>query len=301
MVLKLGLIRPFRISFFFKKVLLQPYGAIIQPMEVELPENMLRCPQCGGDLRADHGQIFLSCPYCNSTVYLDKSQVVFHWYLSPTLEENQARGALARWMAGNLTVKDLDKKSQVVSTSFEYFPLWYFKNRDSKGRESIYLEPAAAISVSELRNLRLPAGDLKRYDDTIAAHAHPPSVPLRTALGWLREHHNVGEGEVQEQALVHIPIFTFKYVFEGIAYTTVVEAATGIVFANIYPAKAEGPYLLAGGAAALVFLCLASFPLVGLISAGIGGAGIGLLACSGLGILVAPLLFALAVWVAAKV
>jgi ribosomal protein S27AE len=276
-------------------------GAIIQAMEVEIPENKLNCPQCGGELLADHGQVFLTCPYCKSTVYLDKSQVVFHWYLTPTLQENQARGALARWMAGNQTVKDLDKKSQVVSSSFSYFPLWYFKKRDTKGQERIYLEAAAAISVSELRNLRLPAGDLKRYDDTIAAQAQTPSVPLATALGWLREHHGIGRAEVQEQALVHVPIFTFKYIYEGVPFTAIVEGATGIVFANIYPAKAEAPYLLAGGATALVFLCLSSFPVVGLISAGIGGAGIGMLICSGLGILAAPLLFALAVWVAAKV
>jgi hypothetical protein len=270
-------------------------------MEASLPENILTCPQCGGELIADHGQIFLACPYCYSTVYLDKSQVVFHWYLSPTMQETQAQGALARWMAGNQTVKDLDKKSQVVGSSFEYFPLWYFKKSDSKGNEQIYLEPAAATSVSELRSLQLTAGDLIKYDETIAAQAHPPNVPLSTALDWLREQHGVGEAEIQERALVHIPVFTFKYIYQGNPYTAIVEAGTGGVFANIYPAKAEAPYLMAGGVTALVFLCLATFPLVGLLSAGAGGASIGLLLCTGLGVLAAPLLFALAVWVAAKV
>ena len=79
-----------------------------------LPENVVSCAQCGGELHPDEGQIFLTCPYCGSTVYLDKSQVVFHWYLAPTLDEAKAGGALASWMAGNQTVKDLDKKASVM-------------------------------------------------------------------------------------------------------------------------------------------------------------------------------------------
>src|SRR5512134_242450 len=95
-------------------------------METRLPSNMLLCTQCGGELHPDEGQIFITCPYCSSTVYLDKSRVVFHWYIAPTLDPDQARAALNRWMAGNQTVKDLDEKSQLTGQEFAYFPVWYF-------------------------------------------------------------------------------------------------------------------------------------------------------------------------------
>jgi hypothetical protein len=80
-----------------------------------------------------------------------------------------------------------------------------------------------------------------------------------------------------------------------------VEGATGKVFANIVPAKAETPYRLAGGLSALVFLCLATFPVIGALSNGAEGFGIGLLACSGIGLVAAPALFALSAWVAQKI
>jgi hypothetical protein len=80
-----------------------------------------------------------------------------------------------------------------------------------------------------------------------------------------------------------------------------VEAATGSVFANIFPAKAEMPYRLVGCLTALVFSCLATFPLVGGAVEGSAGAGVGLLACAGVGVVAAPLLFGLATWVAAKI
>jgi predicted RNA-binding Zn-ribbon protein involved in translation (DUF1610 family) len=270
-------------------------------METSLPQTALHCTQCGGELHPDEGQVFLTCPYCSSTVYLDKARVVFHWYLAPTLDEDKARAALSRWMASSQTVKDLDRKSTLTGVSFEYFPVWYFKRRAPGGQEEIVLEPAAATSVSEIRNVKLPAGDLRRYDTSLEAQAHPPSVPLETALGWMAER-GVARGEIVEQALVHIPLYTFKYTYQGKPFTALVEAATSGVFANIFPAKAETPYRTAGCITAAVFLCLATFPIIGYLStSGAEGVGIGLLACVGIGILAAPLLFALAAYVAAKI
>ncbi|RPI34618.1 MAG: hypothetical protein EHM70_02305 [Chloroflexota bacterium] len=265
-----------------------------------LPLNVLLCTQCGGELHPDEGQIFLTCPYCNSTVYIDKSQVVFHWYLAPTIDEEKARAFLARWMAGNQTVKDLDRKARLVGQSFEYFPVWYFKRRQPGTSEQMILEPAAATSVSELRRLKLPGGDLCKYDASLDSQAHTPNVPLATALGWVSEQHGAG-GEILERALVHIPLYTFKYVFQGATYTALVEAGTGSVFANIYPAKAEAPYLVAGGLTALVFLALAAIPVMGALIDGESGMGIGVMVCAGLGIVAAPVLFGIATWVAAKI
>jgi predicted RNA-binding Zn-ribbon protein involved in translation (DUF1610 family) len=270
-------------------------------MENKLPENVLSCTQCGGELHPDEGQIFLTCPFCNSTVYIDKSRVVFHWYLAPTLDEAKARGALSRWMAGNQTVKDLDRKAQISEVAFQFFPMWFFKRRQVGGREQIDLMPGAATAVSEIVHLRLPAGDLRKYDQDIDAQAIPPSVPLQAALGWLAADQQASTAEVSEQSLVHIPLYIFKYSYQGKIFTALVEGATGEVIANIYPAKAEAPYLVVGGLAALVFLCLALFPVVGGVANGSGGVAAGLGLCAAAGLIAAPVLFLLAAWVAAKV
>lgn len=264
-----------------------------------LPVTQVSCTQCGGELHPDEGQIFLTCPYCSSTVYLDKSQVVFHWYLAPTLDELKARSALARWMGGNQTVKDLDKKSKLVEAVFQYFPMWYIKRRSSRGDELILLEPAAAISVSEMRKINLLAGDLRKYDASISATAVPPSVPLETALQWQIDR-KVPQYDIAEKFLVHLPIYLFKYDYQGQSYLAVVEAGTGQVFANLFPAKAETPYRTIGLVTALVFLCLATFPLVGAISGG-DGLMVGGLLCLGVGAVAAPILFGIAVWIAAKI
>jgi hypothetical protein len=262
--------------------------------------TQFRCTQCGGELHPDEGQIFLTCPFCGSTVFLDKSQVVFHWYLAPTLDEAKARGSLARWMAGNETVKDLDKKATLVGNTFEYFPMWHFKRSFENESEQFLHVPAAATSVTEIRRLNLPAGDLRKYDESLESQSHPPTVPLDTAIGWLAAQ-NIPEKQLVEKALVHIPLYTFKYSYQGNPYTALVEGATGTVFANIFPAKAENPYRLAGGVSALIFLCLATFPVIGALVDGGNGLSLGLIGCVGLGLIAVPALFMLAAWVAAKI
>lgn len=226
--------------------------------------------------------------------------MVFHWYLASTLDEAKARANLARWMGGNDTVKDLDKKARLAGSSFEFFPFWYFKSRDPSGTERIWLEPAAATSVSELKKIKIPAGDLRKYEDSITPQAHDPTVPLSTVNQWLGER-LPAKASVTETALVHIPIHSFKYVYKNETYTAIVESATGGVFANIFPAKDESPFQLVGGLAAFIFLCLATFPVLGAIIDSSGGLAIGSGLCIGLSLLATPFLFALAAWVAAKV
>jgi hypothetical protein len=260
--------------------------------------TLLNCTQCGGELHPDEGEIFVTCPYCGATVYLDKSQVVFHWHLAPTLNPQQAAAALARWMSGSQTVKDLDKKAHVSGYIFEYFPLWYFKVRRGKD-EKIELQPGAATSITELRRLTLPAGDLSKYDPALEAQSIQPTVPLPAARDWLLQ--GQAGAEVRESALVHVPIYIFKYEFRGQAFTAVVEAATGAVLANIFPAKAEAPYLLAGGITAAVYLCLALVPAAGGAFSNSGGGAAAFGVAFVIGLIAAPFLFAFAVWVASKI
>ncbi len=260
--------------------------------------DIATCTQCGSELNPTPGQLFVKCRSCGAAVYIDRSQVVFHFVLEPTIDEAHARGLLARWMAGNDTVKDLDSKAVVQSSTFQYFPLWYFKRSETKGY-SIMLEPAAATSVSELRKLQLPAGDLKAYDTALDGQSVEPTVPLDAALEWAKQQ-GVPRERITEAALVHVPLYTFKYAFNGQSYTTLIEAATGKTMANLFPAKAEAPYLIAGVITAVVFLALAFFPVIGLMMND-SAFGIAVLACLGLGAVAAVPLFMMAAWVAAKV
>ena len=105
-----------------------------------------------------------------------------------------------------------------------------------------------------------------------------------------------------EMALVHVPVYLYKYQFKGQGYTALVDAASGTVLANLYPAKAEAPYLTVGMVTAMVYLCLALAPIIGGLSGSdSSGLTIGGAVCVGGGLLAAPILFMWAYWVASKV
>ncbi len=274
------------------------------PTSPALPATEVHCAQCGGVLRPEPGQFFLICPYCSSAVYVDKSQVVFHYALGCTVTPEAAAAGLRRWMAGNQTVKDLDRKARMVSSTFQYFPVWYCKVRVS-GREAVYLEPAAATSISEIKALPIAAGDLQKYDPALDAQSIAPTVPFSALVQWLNNR-GVQREQLAEAALVHLPMYIFKYEFGGQTYTALVEGGSGKVFANLFPPKAETPYLAVTAFATLGFLFLSCLPLAGYFFGGAFvdswlGLLIGLALYLVAGVIFAAGVFGVAAYVSAKV
>jgi hypothetical protein len=232
-------------------------------------------------------------------VYVDKSQVVFHYALGCTVTPEAAAAHLRRWMAGNQTVKDLDLKARIVSTTFQYFPVWYCKARVG-GRESVYLEPAAATSISELKSLAIAAGDLQKYEAALDAQALPPTVPFTAMVRWL-DNRSVKREHLAEASLVHLPIYIFKYAYGDGSYTALVEGSSGKVLANLFPAKPETPYLAVTVFATIGFLLLSCLPLAGYAFGEGTGLLIGTAAYLVLGAAFAAVVFAVAAYVSAKV
>lgn len=259
-------------------------------MEITTPftqATQLLCQQCAAPLTVEAGSQFTICEYCGTTNYLDKSQAVLHYLVQPTINDQNASAALRRWMAGNETVKGLDQKAQITSQTFQLFPMWLARveQRGSsrqlamstsltvssqQSAEQVFLEPAAALSVIDLTDLTLPASDLQPYDDAYDADAVKPTVPLTAVRSWLAADKGVAAGAIKEISLVHLPIYLFKYAYLNETYTAVVDAASGQVFAAIFPAKKEAPYFTIGAVGCLAYFLAALIPLVGASFGGIG-------------------------------
>lgn len=201
----------------------------------------MTCPQCGGENVLRSGERFFSCAFCANTLYLDRSKIVGHYRLPRLLDSNQAEAALKRWMAGNDTVKDLDRKSKLNSLAAVTFPMWLFRARGGK-RETVIVEPAAPTPIPALADLAIPAGKLEPYkgaDD--GAEAVPVGIPLETARGWVEQRK---VGEIGEVALVEIPLWRASYEYDRTKFQAVIEGSTGRVLATVFPEKSESPYFL---------------------------------------------------------
>ena len=258
-------------------------------MTDQVVATTINCRQCAAPLAVEQGQPFVTCKFCGATNFIDKARAVFHYLVRPTVREDGARTALNRWMAGNATVKDLDRKSKIDSVAFEYFPMWLVRATVQRD-EQVLLKPAAALSISELGQLDIPPSDLVPFDANADGLIVAPSVPFDTVQQWLLDDHHIAPENIREAALVHVPVYTCKYTFNKRHYTALVDAASSKVFANIYPAKWEVPYVAIGTAAFVTYFVLALLSLF--INFGLFVIGAPLLAA---------IFFVLAVVISAKV
>lgn len=231
-----------------------------------LPTQLL-CQQCGGPLAVEQGALFVTCPFCQTTNFVDKSGAVLHYLVRETVSDQEAVAALRRWMAGNQTVKDLDKKAKIGAPQFQLFPMWLVRVQHNQG-ERVILEPAAALAVLELTEMSIPASDLEPYDHAMDDEAMAPTVPLETVRRWLAENQGIAAGAIRATSLVHLPIYVCKYVYQNKEYTAVVDAAAGKVYASVFPSKWEAPYKTLGCVAFVLYFLAAWIPLAGFAMGG---------------------------------
>jgi hypothetical protein len=250
-------------------------------------------------LPVEQGTQFVTCEFCQTSNFVDKSGAVLHYLVRDTLGEAEALAALRRWMAGNDTVKDLDKKSQIGTPQFQLFPMWLVRAQQDQA-EKVVLEPAAALSVIELTEISIPAADLEAYDHAVDAAAIEPTVPLETVHRWLADNKGIAVGAIRENSLVHLPIFVCKYSFQGREYTAVVDAAAGKVFATVFPSKWEVPYLTLGCISFVAYFLAALIPLGGILS-GSGATAVAILIYLIVATIIAVPIFAAAAIISSKV
>lgn len=232
-------------------------------MTDEIISGTILCPQCGGENKMPADERFTECEYCGSVIYIDKRKVVNHYVVNSNFSKEQAEGNLRRWMAGNFHVKDLDKLAQISQVTFYYFPLWYFKTKDSSG-DKIHLQPAHSTPISEIKNIQIPAGNLRNFNKTDFNKNDfvSPDVLYGSAKSWLVQS-GINEDTISESFLVHVPFYQFYYNYNGKQFSAMVEASSGKVYANIWPSKSEMPFRILFAAAILIFL-LASIASYGI-------------------------------------
>lgn len=215
----------------------------------------VRCPQCGAENTLLSGARLMHCAFCDAALYVDRAGLVSHYRLPRLLDAEAAGAALRRWMAGNQTVKDLDRKATLVTIEPLSFPMWLFR-LNAAGGETTVVEPAAPTPVPQLADLAVPAGKLEPYREEAGVETVAAAVPLETARGWLvqRASSDSGSREPTETALVHVPLWRAEYGYGGKSFAALIDGSTGAVLASVFPAKAETPYRVVAGLGLALFL-----------------------------------------------
>lgn len=218
----------------------------------------VRCPQCGGAVTVPPEAELLECPFCGTALAVDASGAVFHHVMLATVAEPEAASHLRRFLAGDLTVANLDREAEIEPARLEYFPFWAFEVEGTQGRRTV-LMPAAPSSLQGLSGLDLPGGDTRPWREGITGEAPvlPAEIPLETAREWLEQRED--GARILRTVLYHLPLYRLGYRWRGRRWVAAVDGITGRVFPADYPAKAEAPFVLVAA------LAVAAFGLEGLL------------------------------------
>lgn len=208
----------------------------------------LKCPKCGAPMQYDAGDRFARCKYCDSQVYIDRSGAGFFYIMPYFIDRDNAQGIFRRWTAGSAMAKDLEATAKIAGFRQQYFPVYLFK-RDVNGQEKVMVEPAKATTLPGLHGMKVPAGDIKIFDQgyKVEVELVSPDLDMAAYLPDL-------PGSPKEQALLYFPLWLVEYEYKGRPYETVIDGSSGEVFAGEFPTRSGAPYILIAGLAFIVFL-----------------------------------------------
>lgn len=212
-----------------------------------MPE--FRCNKCGAQVKFEAGDRFVRCSYCGTQLFIDKSGAGFFYIMPFMVDLANSQGIFRRWAAGDRMAKDLDKLANVVEHKQVYFPVYMFR-RDVNGKETVRVEPAKSTTLPGLHSLKIPAGDLKVFDQSYQVASGieivNPDIEMGAYLPNL-------EGKPLEQALVYFPIWAIQYEFNGKKYAIVIDGSSGEVHPGDFPTRSSAPYFLIAAAAFIIF------------------------------------------------
>lgn len=168
---------------------------------------ILICSQCGAKIKRDIFKRFITCPYCKSSLIVEQDRTVKCFILKHIRNDLWVRGVFRSWFKR----ADLKGSAEDIKIDFKLFPVWHTTFEDGQTTT----QPAAGTPHTEISSIKIPAGDLSFFDESVSlAEAIAPTVKHEAATVWASDTHHV-EREVNRLWLVYLPIYFIDYNLNG--------------------------------------------------------------------------------------
>jgi hypothetical protein len=189
----------------------------------------ITCTQCGAKVPIEHDSAFLRCPYCETALYVETDRTVKHFQMTAAVGEKDIVPLLQRKLAGF----EINAPVSLGAVKPLWFPFWRL---DAKMGGAVMV-PAAPAPLEDLASVKPPAGDLQLYTEREGERVVAPELLLEDAVveGWKA----LGATEPLEFAsasLVHLPLREVDYTCHNSRHRSVIEAVSGEVHADDWPA-----------------------------------------------------------------
>lgn len=179
----------------------------------------IRCANCGAEIAVERDDAFLVCPFCNSSLYLDRAHTFKNLLLTAGLQEASARDLLQKELA-------LREIPPAPARKVERVLLPYWGVRGESLQETM---PAYSPAPAVLQGYRLPSAGAVFYEEGLAGGFEPVACSEAASSRW------EGREDVSSFALYRVPFYKISFGGGARAYTAWVEAVAGKVFMDDAP------------------------------------------------------------------
>jgi len=193
----------------------------------------INCTQCGAGIPIEEDSEFLKCPYCDTSLYVETDRTVKHYYITRNLGKDDLSPVIQRKLS-YLEIKD---KVEVSKSHMAYLPFWGLV---TSGGKTIVI-PASAPPLEDLDHVKIPAGDLKLYNDQLEQDNEVVQPKLLLEDAALEARNVLGDQKAtySSASLIHLPMFAVSYYCRGMRYRALVDAVSGEVYADDWPAAPQ--------------------------------------------------------------
>jgi DNA-directed RNA polymerase subunit RPC12/RpoP len=199
----------------------------------------IRCANCSAKINLERDDPFLKCPFCDSTLFLDRAQTFKRFQLPPSVSEARARSGL---------IEELSRREMprlpILEMKGLLLPFW-----GVRGKESGDTFPAFSPLPAALHGFRLPpAGAL--------VSAEPPDgfepIPCSDNTSALWQNHP----DAGAFSLYLVPFYRISFGTEKASYTAWLDAVVGSVHLEQTPPPLSGRITRRFWSALTLLFCL---------------------------------------------
>lgn len=172
---------------------------------------IVACSQCGAKITIEDGKRFITCPFCRSSLLVEKDRTFECFYLEHRRNDIWARA----FLLSQLKDAGITDEPKGLTIEFSYFPIWHITHSDGVS----FAQPAAHTAHTEISSFRIPAGDLIYYDrekDDLGETAEP-TIPPEAATHWTKGDRDQIDG-LTRLWLVYLPIYFFSFTIDGVRH-----------------------------------------------------------------------------------
>jgi len=190
----------------------------------------IKCTQCGAKVPIETDTSTIRCPFCETALYVETDRTVKHYYMDPQVQATELNPVIQR----KLSYMEIKDPVNVTTCGLVYFPFWRL---DTTMGTSV-MAAAAMPPAEDMFSMKTPAGPVKLFSPELAVDNEVVEPEVLLEDGLVEAQKFLGSSSVKFKAasVVHLPLYKVTYTCQNTSREAVVEAVSGEVFAEDWPA-----------------------------------------------------------------